>query len=73
VACSFSFDTGDKETDFYYIIRVVGLVKFCVLLSINILGIKYVSRAGILFLTIVIMGVEMAFIVIEVNKWNPKI
>jgi hypothetical protein len=67
------FNTGDKETDFYNNIRVVGIIVFGILLTINLFGIKYVSQAGILFLTLVIMGIAMAYIGIGTNKWNPKL
>jgi amino acid transporter len=67
------FDTGDKETDFYNNVRVVGVIVFGILLTINLFGLKYVSQAGILFLILVFMGIAMAYIGIGTNKWSPKL
>jgi amino acid transporter len=63
----------NEGENFYHNIRIIGIILWAILITVNLFGIKYVSQAGIIFLFLVMIGILMAFVGIGVAKYDPKL
>lgn len=65
---SFIVSTKLEIVDFAVSMRIYGTILLVILISINIVGLKYVGKTGIVFLTVVLFSILSMYVGIFFTK-----